>query len=114
MLLLVSEFRFAFKVVMFPADVCFGTVGYQSFGPIEKYDIFVILACVRRFGVASQVIERMHNTLIHMSKTGGTAGDNCHGAELSTRCGSVPYNMTGCINLCNYTPIQFRAWYRCS
>jgi hypothetical protein len=31
-----------------------GTLRYLSFGPIEKYYVFVTSACIRRTGVASQ------------------------------------------------------------
>ncbi len=46
------------------------TVGYLSFGPIEKiFMLSVTLACARRTGAASQAFEHMHNTLSHGSKT---------------------------------------------
>ncbi len=43
--------------------------GYLSFRPIEKYNVFVISACERKTGLASQAFERMHNTLSHRSDT---------------------------------------------
>ncbi len=62
------------------------TVGYLSFGPIERYIMFFVTsACSRRTGAAarverrrasrsdtraaSQAFERMHNTLSHRVKT---------------------------------------------
>ncbi len=41
-----------------------------TFGPIGKtIMLFVTSACARRTRAASQAFERMHNTLIHRSKT---------------------------------------------
>ncbi len=46
------------------------TVGYLSFGPIEKYIMFLVTsACARRTRAASQAFERMHDTLSRRVKT---------------------------------------------
>ena len=53
------------------ARSCHGTVGYLSFGPIEKIFMFSLTLSVREkdLRAARQAFERMHNTLSHGSKT---------------------------------------------
>ncbi len=56
--------------VTLPLLAMSGTVGYLSYGPIEKYVMFSVTSvCTRRTGAASQAFERMHNTRSHRSKT---------------------------------------------
>ncbi len=71
-----EERRFKLYVLMFllvcvhSRGLIHGTVGYLSFGPIEKILLFCDL-CVREknWRAASQAFERMHSTLSHRSKS---------------------------------------------